>query len=65
MNKFVTQIDNNMFTNMKKESLSLNKPHGNAIVSKHVKNFSNDIVFVKKREAAKAVLEKFGFPDQK
>ncbi|GAA4204338.1 hypothetical protein GCM10022289_22030 [Pedobacter jeongneungensis] len=35
---------------------------GNAVVSKHVKDYENDLYFVKKAEKAIEVLEKFGLP---
>ncbi len=48
---------------IKKSTININ--HGNAIVSNHVKDYSQDPVFVKETEAAKAVLEKYGFPASK
>ncbi|RLJ73853.1 hypothetical protein [Pedobacter alluvionis] len=39
--------------------------HGNAVISKHVKGYENDLYFVKKADKATEILEKFGLPDVK
>lgn len=42
-----------------------NIDHGNAVISKHVKGYENDLYFVKKAEKAVEILNKFGLPDFK